>query len=430
MDIETAANSLLNALMDRIREWETLVTQDTSSALHLSDEIVSRASSLAGLLRGMALSISGGSLFMASKYPQAEKRFHEAASLLKEHPCQDAANRRRIACLRMAQNSLAEAERVIGEGLGLCKEAAGKTEVASELRTETGKQLVTLGYLHREMGELASARDYFLEALQYLSIDDPAHLVALQNLTVTIVISGDEGMPSDRLARLKEIRRGRKRWSTMMAYQHDWATAVALIKSGDAKAGEKMMRKVTKFLRDQLDSPYMTTALLDLAQAYFLGGKLEMATEILQEYRVRSGATHADAVDRIIAVLPLGGAEPWDLRWRNFRIIGEVLPVPEVLRLVAKSSPLTIPTLPEPHRRSGRGKTVKAELFLLRILAIGSVPAREIHKRASAAGIPERTLRRAKARLGVISIRSGFGKNGSWEWQLPAPYGLLETTAR
>lgn len=57
-----------------------------------------------------------------------------------------------------------------------------------------------------------------------------------------------------------------------------------------------------------------------------------------------------------------------------------------------------------------------AEAFLLSRLAHGPVPAAVVLAEAKARGISERTLDRAKARLGIRSRRV----RGGWVWTLPA----------
>jgi AAA domain len=60
-----------------------------------------------------------------------------------------------------------------------------------------------------------------------------------------------------------------------------------------------------------------------------------------------------------------------------------------------------------------------AAAFLLAELADGvTVEAKTMLKRAADAGISERTLKRAKKRVGVESRRAGFGGEGGWTWTL------------
>lgn len=53
------------------------------------------------------------------------------------------------------------------------------------------------------------------------------------------------------------------------------------------------------------------------------------------------------------------------------------------------------------------------------ILADGPLPAAEARRLARSAGIPDRTLDRAKAAAGVVSHRSGFGPGSAFTWALP-----------
>ena len=56
--------------------------------------------------------------------------------------------------------------------------------------------------------------------------------------------------------------------------------------------------------------------------------------------------------------------------------------------------------------------------FLADVLTTGSLPVAEVRKRARAEGISERTLARAREKLGIKSERQGFG--ASTVWYLPA----------
>ncbi len=64
--------------------------------------------------------------------------------------------------------------------------------------------------------------------------------------------------------------------------------------------------------------------------------------------------------------------------------------------------------------RSGRDE---AESFLVDMLADGPMPAKEVRRLAEEAGVAERTLMRAKKRLGVQSTKAGLA--GAWSWSLP-----------
>jgi hypothetical protein len=67
------------------------------------------------------------------------------------------------------------------------------------------------------------------------------------------------------------------------------------------------------------------------------------------------------------------------------------------------------------------GAEQEARLFLRDILADAeTLPARAVLAAAREAGVAERTLKRAKRREGVRTIRQGFGTGSVWLWSLPA----------
>jgi putative DNA primase/helicase len=61
----------------------------------------------------------------------------------------------------------------------------------------------------------------------------------------------------------------------------------------------------------------------------------------------------------------------------------------------------------------------EAEEFLKEVLAEGPVLAGKVEAAAKAAGVARRTLHRAKERLGVTSLKDGFGQKARWLWKLP-----------
>ncbi|MGI8422990.1 MAG: AAA family ATPase [Chloroflexota bacterium] len=71
-----------------------------------------------------------------------------------------------------------------------------------------------------------------------------------------------------------------------------------------------------------------------------------------------------------------------------------------------------------------RREQTEAERFLSELLAEGPLTAEEIDKARTAAGIAERTLKRAKGRLNVLSTREGFGPGAIWRWSLPASHSV------
>jgi putative DNA primase/helicase len=61
----------------------------------------------------------------------------------------------------------------------------------------------------------------------------------------------------------------------------------------------------------------------------------------------------------------------------------------------------------------------EAAEWLKMVLRDGPMPAVELKQLAKIDGIHERTLLRAKQRLGITAHREGFGPGGIWTWQLP-----------
>jgi hypothetical protein len=70
-----------------------------------------------------------------------------------------------------------------------------------------------------------------------------------------------------------------------------------------------------------------------------------------------------------------------------------------------------------PESEEERSSVDAAVEVLRQILLGGAVTAENARKQARAAGVSDRTLDRAKARLGVRAVKRGF--SGSWEWELP-----------
>ena len=68
----------------------------------------------------------------------------------------------------------------------------------------------------------------------------------------------------------------------------------------------------------------------------------------------------------------------------------------------------------------------EAEYVLFSILVEGPVPAKECIKLAGEAGVCERTLKRAKKRMGVHSWKENSGTDRRWLWELPNDPRLLK----
>jgi hypothetical protein len=80
------------------------------------------------------------------------------------------------------------------------------------------------------------------------------------------------------------------------------------------------------------------------------------------------------------------------------------------------------------YRASAQSAGDYAIAFLYRELADGELSVREIKKRAAAAKIADRTLDRARKKVGVVSRRTGFGK-AARHW-VSLPGHVASTRAR
>jgi hypothetical protein len=84
--------------------------------------------------------------------------------------------------------------------------------------------------------------------------------------------------------------------------------------------------------------------------------------------------------------------------------------------------------LAPPVRDEDRNEREEAKDFLKTLLADGPVPATQVHQESKQLNISSRTLTRAKADLGIVSLCSGTGvegqgkgrgKTATWYWRLP-----------
>jgi hypothetical protein len=61
---------------------------------------------------------------------------------------------------------------------------------------------------------------------------------------------------------------------------------------------------------------------------------------------------------------------------------------------------------------------MNADEFLREILANGPMKQADVTKAARERGIADRTLRRARSRLGAVATKQGFGRGSFWLWRL------------
>jgi putative DNA primase/helicase len=75
----------------------------------------------------------------------------------------------------------------------------------------------------------------------------------------------------------------------------------------------------------------------------------------------------------------------------------------------------------ECDEEEGGGAALReAEDFLADVLSVGPILAKEVQRQAKEAAISDRTLKRAKARLGIASRRSVEpGASAHWAWEMP-----------
>ena len=63
------------------------------------------------------------------------------------------------------------------------------------------------------------------------------------------------------------------------------------------------------------------------------------------------------------------------------------------------------------------------------MLADGPLAACAVRQEAEDNGISWRSVQRAKAKLGVRSVRKGYGSDGGWHWELPKEQREMATKA-
>lgn len=90
---------------------------------------------------------------------------------------------------------------------------------------------------------------------------------------------------------------------------------------------------------------------------------------------------------------------------------------PQPLGLTIGAAGVTFVDAPEAPRQISQQDA--AINFLLALLEAEALPAEEVLEQARLAGHSERTVKRAKDKLGVVSLKKGGG-SGPWYWGLPA----------
>jgi len=75
-----------------------------------------------------------------------------------------------------------------------------------------------------------------------------------------------------------------------------------------------------------------------------------------------------------------------------------------------------------PGGEEGRTTIDEACEFLRAILEDGALSAKDAIRKGDAAGFSDRTLKRAKAVIGIKAKRQGFGAGSTWVWELPPSF--------
>lgn len=120
-----------------------------------------------------------------------------------------------------------------------------------------------------------------------------------------------------------------------------------------------------------------------------------------------AGGPEAEATEKALFQIknnlaPLGGPYGYRLDGSGFTWLPE--------------TQLTLYDIVRADSSTGDDRTEEAKEFLREALSAGSKPVLDILEEADLLGIAQRTLKRAKASLGVKAEKKGFGSEGFWTW--------------
>lgn len=125
---------------------------------------------------------------------------------------------------------------------------------------------------------------------------------------------------------------------------------------------------------------------------------------------------HSSITQTPVVFIALSKPDPEQKDARRLEVIKNNLAVePEPLGIVIGEGGRITFTETAPEIPRTQTKEQEAIDFLLELLASGALPEAAISEQADRAGINGRTLRRAKKRLGLVSIKDG---SGGWKWGL------------
>jgi len=243
----------------------------------------------------------------------------------------------------------------------------------------------------------------------------------------------DMGADLDRVTVLRAVRdaKGNERHPSLL-------TDLSALESALAAGGYQLViiDPINAYLGVDLDTHRDAPLRAVLAPLAALAERLAVAVVFVMHlnkgqrdraiYRAQGGIAYVAAA----RVVHLVGVNPDDERERVFACIkNNLAPLPparafeiaEGRFLWRGETSVTPAAILGPYSDDGeRNALAEAVDFLRSILADGPMWARQVHGEAHEAGISERTLKRAKAALGVKSEhQGGLGHEGHWQWTLP-----------
>lgn len=101
-----------------------------------------------------------------------------------------------------------------------------------------------------------------------------------------------------------------------------------------------------------------------------------------------------------------------------YRVVGDEATGSSRIEWMGETSITAAEAMAEPTDQVDRVDATEAERWLAEYLEAGAVMAKDAFRDARQAGFSERTLKRAKSKLGVRVRKDGFGKDAGWVWFL------------
>jgi putative DNA primase/helicase len=102
-----------------------------------------------------------------------------------------------------------------------------------------------------------------------------------------------------------------------------------------------------------------------------------------------------------------------------YRIVGIEGTETSRVEWLGESSVTASSVMGQPVDPTERQELTDAEKWLADALSTGPITANDIYRDGRKDGYSDKTLRRAKSKLGIDVYREGYGKEGGWFWRLP-----------